>query len=372
MNSISIETSLLKKALFELKYSYKKGVKVIPILEDVYIQIKKDFIYFKLFDLELETTVKIELENSFDQRFTLNYETFKMFISKSMDLLTTINLETDKATIICGNTKIQLPLGDASEYPITENSDQEAIFDDELSDFKDSLRKAIQFAGNDDLRPVMSGINVSGDKETGTINIASTDAHKLYYNQIERELNKDFDFILTANTAKLISGIDSTINFLLSERNIVGIYETSDYKVRFTSVLIDGKFPNYKAVIPKDNDIIFSLNKKDLLAKLDILSLTISENNSVKFAIEPGVVNLSSENIDFNKSSTATIEIEEEENLNDPINIGYNINFLTTIIKTINDTAIKFKISAPEKASLLSIKDNDSKELFLLMPVMLN
>ena len=127
------------------------------------------------------------------------------------------------------------------------------------------IEKAIEFTGDEDIRPVMKGICF--DYNNGQMFMVATDAHKLFKVEITEYIEtnagqKDFQFILSqSNLMKFLKVLDeSPIEVKAYNKNVV--FDTDDYN--FTSKTIDGRYPNYNGVISAFKNKKITINVKDL------------------------------------------------------------------------------------------------------------
>jgi DNA polymerase-3 subunit beta len=148
--------------------------------------------------------------------------------------------------------------------------------------------------------------------------------------------------------------------------------ELSQSKIRFTigdvvltSKLIDGTFPDYGRVIPKNNDKELAVDKKDFEAAVDRVSTISSERGrAVKLALSPGKLVLSVTNPD---SGSATEEIEVEYAA-EPLDIGFNSRYLLDIAAQIEGEVAVFRLADPGSPTLVQDR-NATSALYVLMPM---
>lgn len=218
------------------------------------------------------------------------------------------------------------------------------------------ILKAFQFCGADELRPIMMGCFVKGN------DICSTDAHKLYWRE---------DLPTGVEKGIVISKIAEPLLKLAS--GDVKIYESDDavfFKIEceeFELVMrgIDGKYPNYQAVIPKELNYEVKLPKKQLE---EILKTGVNFSNKntkmVKCVFDHKKVTLIFEDID--RGYLYTKEVETEGNIEGIFAIGYNAKFLLDYLKTLDKKTefVNVKLQSPSRASIFD-------GVWLLMPQMI-
>lgn len=277
------------------------------------------------------------------------------------DLETTIRMETDLAPglimrkFLRDRLIINTPEEDSDNYPRLPNISGVAVIGSIVKADFDKMKTAVKFAGNDDLRPVMSIVYVDDQ-------VVSTDAHKLYYKDMEMRLSMPIK--VSKKAIELLSIFNpESIEVSRNDSHIV-------FKIPGCEVIIreeEGRFPNYKAVIPQDYSKRVTVNRKILLdAIAEVLPFAKKERMG-GIAFQKGVLN-----VDFNLSlycADADLGIEKgvtvaAEINGEPICIGFNLLFLQLIIKSIAEDTITITMTEPNRAALI----NDE---YLLMPVML-
>lgn len=248
------------------------------------------------------------------------------------------------------NGVMQLMDGDLTEYPNKPMLNSPATICFDRSDIE-HIGQAVKFVGKDMLRPVMTGVYV------GINGIAGTDAHRLYYNEATLFGN---EMILSPELCKLLQ-FYSDVNVSSDGQHVVinDIHST----VTITSRLIDGKYPNFLAVIPKDSPLNLTANKKDVLAALKTLSLFARKvTNKVLFTVNN--LTLTLECADLDRGISKTIELPCKSNAGN-YQFALNYKFFELSLKCIDSTEFTIEFSEPNRVVLLN-------KNYLLMPVILN
>ena len=160
---------------------------------------------------------------------------------------------------------------------------------------------------------------------------------------------------------KLIEDTEGNINLSVSDTKIK--FELTD--IALTSKLIDGTFPDYEKVIPKNNDKELLVDTKLIYEAVDRVSTVSSEKSrSVKFSILDNIVNLSSNSAESG-SGAEDIEVNYS---GEKMEIGYNAKYLLEVINQIESDKVKFKHFDP--SSPLIIEDpKEDNALYILMPM---
>ena len=137
--------------------------------------------------------------------------------------------------------------------------------------------------------------------------------------------------------------------------------------------LIDGKFPNYEAVIPKENPNVLEIDRLQLLNSTKRASIFSSKTtNQVKFEIKGNLLKISAEDLDFNNKAEETLECNYN---GDDIAIGFNSRFIVEMLNNLSSEIVQIELSSPNRAGLISPlheKDSNEEITMLVMPIMLN
>jgi DNA polymerase-3 subunit beta len=248
------------------------------------------------------------------------------------------------------NGIMQLIGGDVSEYPIKPTLSKPATITFDRADIE-HIGQAVKFVGKDMLRPVMTGVYV------GMNGICGTDAHRLYYNESTLFGN---EMILSPELCKLLQ-FYSDVNVSSDGVNVVinDIHST----VTITSRLIDGKYPNFMAVIPKENPLNLTANNKDVLAALKTLSLFACKvTNQIVFTVNNFTLTL--ECADLDRGVAKTIDIPCKSNAGNH-RFALNYKFFELSLKCTSDAEFTLDFSEPNRSVLLN-------KNYLLMPLILN
>ncbi|MBT8385092.1 MAG: DNA polymerase III subunit beta, partial [Bacteroidia bacterium] len=222
------------------------------------------------------------------------------------------------------------------------------------------------------LRPVMSGVFFQFSSESLTF--VATDAHKLVkYTRNDVSANEVAEFIMPKKPLNLLKNI-------LAGSNEDVIIEYNDANAKFTfdnSVLvcrlIDGKYPNYEAVIPKENPNKLTLDRSSFLNSVRRVSIFSSKTtHQIRLKMAGTELNISAEDLDFSNKADERLQCSYE---GDDMQIGFNSRFLLEMLNNLNSNDVLLEMSLPNRAGILTPIDGleDGENItMLVMPVMLN
>jgi DNA polymerase-3 subunit beta len=136
--------------------------------------------------------------------------------------------------------------------------------------------------------------------------------------------------------------------------------------------LIDAKYPDYNAVIPKENPNLLSLQKDDFYSSLRRTSIFSNKTtHQVVLKMAGAELTVSAQDLDFSNEASEKLTCEY---LGNPMEIGFNAKFLLEMLGSLDSTDINIELSTPNRAGIIRPTEKDENEdlLMLVMPVMLN
>ncbi len=236
-----------------------------------------------------------------------------------------------------------------------------------------AIQKTIFATGNDDLRPVMSGVYCELGPEG--IRFVGTDAHKLVrYSRTDHTAPSIGSFIFPKKPLNLLKGTlaatDADVQIEFDSTNVRISFDDNIVIAR----LIDGKYPNYEAVIPKDNPNRMLVGRTALLGSIKRVSIFSNKTtHQVRLRISGSELSLSAEDLDFSNEANERLTCSYE---GDDMEIGFNARFLIEMLSNLDTEDVQLSLSAPNRAGILTPVGDDTNAgediLMLIMPVMLN
>ena len=345
----------------------------LPILDNFLFNLDGSSLTVSASDLETTISSKVEVESSekgsvcIPARLLL--DTLKTFPEQPL----TFTVEDNNTVEISSNHgKYALAYADGEEFPsAVELSDPSAtiIQGDILAT---AINKTFFATGNDDLRPVMSGVFFQFSSEGLTF--VATDAHKLVkYTREDLTASETAEFIMPKKPLNLLKSIlagseeDVTIEY--NESNAKFTFENTEMVCR----LIDGKYPNYEAVIPKENPNKLSIDRNQFLNSVRRVSIFSNKTtHQIRLKIAGSELNISAEDVDYSNKAEERLTCDYQ---GDDMQIGFNSRFLTEMLNNLTSDDVSLEMSLPNRAGILTPVDGlDEGEqvTMLVMPVMLN
>lgn len=286
----------------------------------------------------------------------------------------TLDIDTDNysISIFYQNGVSKFAIQSAEDYPEMEKSNDGSTTLTLKSDtLLDCISRSLFATDTNEIRPVMSGIYF--DIDTDKVAVVATDGHKLV-----RNLNFGIgsenvsSFILPKKPANLLRNSlakdESDVVIRFTQRNAEFVFGD----LTLTCRLIEGRYPNYNAVIPQTNPNELVVDRKALLSAVKrVLPFASASSLLIRLSIEQGKATISSEDIDFAASAKESIICEYN---GQPMSIGFGGNSLVEILNAIDSEEVCLKLADPSRAGVVTpVTQPENQEiLMLVMPMLLN
>lgn len=369
-----ISSSALLKSLQKISGVLSTS-STLPILEDYLFDLKDNTLRITASDLETTISVDLVPDKTENPGVVAIPAKILLDIMKSLPELPvtiSVNLESLSVELFAGEGKYKLVGHRSDEFPQVPTLENTETMTLNASLLVSAFNKTLFATGNDELRPVMSGVLCEITEEK--ITFVATDAHKLVrYRRADVKPGKNASFILPKkplNHLKNIMPDDEDVDVKLEYNDTNAIMEFDD--ITLICRLIDGKYPNYEAVIPTQNPFKLSVDRSILLNALRRVAIFGSKStHQIRFKISGKELVLTAEDIDFASEAKERLTCSYE---GDDIEIGFNSRFLQEMLSTLASNNVVIEMSAPNRAGILiPEKEDDDPEniLMLIMPVML-
>ncbi|APU66739.1 MAG: DNA polymerase III subunit beta [Bacteroidota bacterium] len=345
----------------------------LPILDNFLFDLKNDELTVSASDLETTMSAKLQVESDSEGKIAvpakLLLDTLKTFPEQP---LTFVAEDNHTIELSSNHGKYALAYADGEEFPNPVELDDPNSTVVEGDVLATAISKTIFASGNDDLRPVMSGVFFQF-KEDG-LTFVATDAHKLVkYSREDVQANAPAEFIMPKKPLNLLKGILAG-----SESDVLIEYNDSNAKFTFDDTtlicrLIDGKYPNYEAVIPKENPNKLTIERNQFLSSVRRVSIFSNKTtHQVRLKIAGAELNISAEDVDYSNKAEERLTCSYQ---GDDMQIGFNSRFLVEMLGNLAADEVMLEMSLPNRAGILTPVDGldpGEKITMLVMPVMLN
>jgi DNA polymerase-3 subunit beta len=360
---------LLKSLNFVQGVVEKKNT--LPILSNVLLQLKDKKLSIIATDLDIIfydeiSDVKILKEGSTTTSAAILYDILRK-ISSNSELNFELKSE-NKLSLKSENADFNLLCLPTDNFPTFADEFEGSEITLNNSRFLKLLNKTRISISNDDTRHYLNGIffHITEAHGRNFLTGVATDSHRLSSSSLEIENTNDFTSIILPR--KTVFQLCS----LLTESSDQLTMQASDNKIKFTlgnmrliSKVIDGKFPDYKKVVPTNNDKTLVVSSKDFINSIErVASVSLDRKEGVKLAINKDNVQLSVNSANSGEGNEKIKAQFSSENLN----ISFNSKYLIDIASEVEDKNLKMNLK--DSASPVLIEDtSDKNSYYVIMPM---
>lgn len=366
-----------------LKEDFKKGLNIVsritsksvtlPILENILFSIEKNFLKLSATDLEIGIKYWILSKTEKEGNVLVSAKIINSLINYLKSQKITLTSKEKDLLIEEENLKTKIKGLDPNDFPIIPKIETNKTLEIEGNTLAEGLSQVIENVAFSQTRPEISGILFTFENKL--LKLVGTDSFRLGEKRIplENSLEEKYSFILPQKTAREL------INVLSGERRPVKIFfspvqimferkmeELDHPSFQIISRLIEGEFPNYEQIIPKEFKTEIFIEKETLLREIKKASLFASRINEVKFKINPQKkeMEILAQNPEIGESkSFLKGEMKGEE-----IIVSFNYKFLIDGLEQIKTQKVFLGISGEEKPTILKpIKEETF--LYVVMPL---
>ncbi len=347
----------------------------LPILESFLFQVRNGQITITASDSEniMQTSLPIDGADA-DGDFAVPSHTILDAVKElpEQPLTFEVNLSTFEVSVGYQNGQYHFTAQNAQEYPQSEPlSGDVHVFTIDAAMLSDNINRTLFATDNNEIRPVMNGIFF--DLTTDCLAFVASDGHKLVrcrnYN-VKSEVPASL--ILPKKPATLLK-----TGLAKEQGDVVIKFNQQAAEIRFTESvlicrLIEGVFPNYNAAIPKDNPNELSIDRKALQSAIRrVLPFASMSSQLVRFRLDSGSLEISSEDLDFATSAKEQLVCEYN---GQPLQIGFRGDFLMEILNSIDTEEVRIQLGDPSRAGIVLPATQPENEdlLMLIMPLLLN
>ena len=364
----TIDRSTLLKPLGHI-YSVVERRNTIPILSNVLIETNSSKVSFTATDMDMDIVETVRCIVSRQGKVTVSAHTLYDIVRKVTDgSEISVKLIDTNLEVSAGKSKFILPTLSADDYPIMteiENGNKFSIQSVDLASLIDNTKFAISL---EETRYYLNGIFLHvPESNKDRLRAVATDGHRLAQAEIPLPNGaENIPSIILPRKAvgeirKLTDVTDGLIEIVISDTKAKFIFPNAI----LTTKLIDGSFPDYQRVIPKENLNRLIVSNSDFSKAIDRVStVSIEKSRAVKLSLNNNLLSL---NVSSHDLGNASEDLEIEYNY-DNLEIGFNAKYLLDIAAQIQGTEIEILLSDSASPALITDPDQEGV-IFVLMPM---
>ncbi|MDD3046334.1 MAG: DNA polymerase III subunit beta, partial [Candidatus Pacebacteria bacterium] len=370
---LTILTQELKKGLNYTERLTGRNL-TLPILNNVLLEATTNFL--KISSTDLETGIewwglcKTESEG----KITIPAKILTQVINNISDEKIEIEDKNDTLFIKTKSFKTQIKGYTSDDFPIIPQFSKEECIEISAQELKESLVDVVDIASLSQIRPEISGIYFVFKKDS--VNLVATDSFRLVErtvksNNYKNSFNEEIKFILSQKTTKEV------INVIQENTGLVKIYY-SESQILFETTLnevdhpeidlisrqIEGNYPAYKEIIPKEYKTRIIVPKDELVKQIKLAGLFAGKINEVKFKNDDKNLEILSQDIELGENSSileAKIEGETTE-------ISFNYKFILDGVNRVKTKNVLLELQGPSGAGVIKAEEGIDY-IYVVMPI---
>ena len=339
----------------------------LPILANVLIRKTGAQLQFTTSDLEIQIRTMAELDGD-EGDFTTTVNARKLIdVLRSMPSDQTVLLESAQSKLVLkgGKSRFTLQTLPAEDFPLVQES---ASFGPAFSVPQKVLKELlnqVSFAmAVHDIRYYLNGILFVAEGKQ--LSLVATDGHRLAFSSatLDVEVPKQ-EVILPRKTViemqRLLNDKEGAIEMQFAANQAKFSFEGME----FVTKLVEGKFPDYNRVIPRNHKNIITLGREPLLRSLQRTAILTSEKfKGVRLNIEPGTLRVASNNAEQEEA----VDELDIDYAGEAIEIGFNVTYLIDALNNMQQDMVKIELADSNSSALLTIPDNATFK-YVVMPM---
>ncbi len=367
----SVFRQVLIRALGHMQSIVEKRA-TLPILMNVKLEVADDLV-LSATNVDLELVEHVAADVTLAGKTTVPVQMLYDIVRKlPEDSEISFKQNGDSLIVSSGCAVFHLPTLPAENFPAMAGSNLTTKFQMTTGDLAHLINQTKFAIPTDDVRYHLGGIyfHIANDDGENRLTAVATDAQRMAL----------CSMAAPAGSAEMPSVIlprrvIGELSKLLEDATVDDVMlELSDTKARFsigsailTTKLVDAQYPNYRVVIPKGNDKIAVMTRKQFLGAVDLVSVVSADKTKsvqLTFSMNKLVVNTSSPD-----AATATQELDIEYNGDASFTVTFNVKFLMDVVGQVEGEKIQMEMQDPLSPTILKSTDKDTDALFILMPM---
>jgi DNA polymerase-3 subunit beta len=340
----------------------------LPILANVLLRKNGDSVEFTTSDLEIQVRTAADLGGDKGELRTTVGARKLIDILRALpsDQVVTLTSSANKLTLQGGKSRFTLQTLPADDFPlVNESVDFGPTFAVPQKTLRDLVNQVHFAMAVHDIRYYLNGILFIA--EGNTLTLVATDGHRLALAQsaLDAAVPSRQEVILPRKTVlelqRLLRDEDTPIEMRFASNQAKFAFSGME----FVTKLVEGKFPDYNRVIPKNHKNIVSLGRLPLLNALQRAAILTSEKfKGVRLNVEPGVLRISSNNAE---QEEAKEELEVDYN-GDAIEIGFNVTYLIDALANISQETLRIELQDSAASALFTLPEMPGFK-YVVMPM---
>lgn len=339
----------------------------LPVLSNILIVVEGSQLSLTGTDLEVELIGRIQLDEPAEAGAVTVPARKLMDICKSLSDDARIEMEVvdQKMVIKSGRSKFSLSTLAASEFPNVEDGPQTLHLSLPQSELRQLIDKTGFSMAQQDVRYYLNGMLLEVSEDS--LRSVATDGHRLATSACAAVVPEGTQHQIIVprkgilELARLLQGGDAPVTLVIGASHIranVGEYT-------FTSKLVDGKFPDYQRVIPKNGDKVLLGDRQELRQVFHRIAILSNEKyRGVRLTLTDGYLQVMANNPE-QEEAEETVAVDYQ---GPSIDIGFNVNYLLDVLSILHSDVVRFTLHDANSSALVEGFD-DPNSVYVIMPM---
>lgn len=350
----------------------------LPILNNILLTTEQNFLNLSATDLELGIKYWSLVKTEKEGKITIPAKILSSFIGSLPNKKLTLEVKDQVLSIDCEKQKTKIKGLSAEEFPIIPEIEDKDFFEIDAQVLCEGISQVVDFTTPNQTRPELSGVYLNFQKER--VQITATDSFRLAEKTLSLKdgVSQDRAFILPQKAARELVNIFSEkngkIKLFFSPNQVLFEYpmtETPHPQIQIISRLIEGEYPDYQGIIPKNYEIQIVLEKNELLNQVKTASIFSGRTNEIKIKVTPKKeeIEILAENPELGENkSVLSGKVSGDSAKAKEVEVIFNYRFLIDGLAKIKSSKVLFEINGEEGPAVLR-PENDSSYLYVVMPI---
>lgn len=350
----------------------------LPVLSNILVKSDEGRLRLSATNLELGITTWISANIQEEGAITVPARTFTDLVSNlpNEDVTLSLDVNTRTLNVRCGTSTSDIKGIDAEEFPPIPEADLGIGIPLNVENFKEMIQQVAFAASTDEARPVLTGVHLTSDGDL--ISMAATDGFRISLRTavVAEPPARKLDAIIPARAmselARLATDGDETLLMIFPPERGQVIFHLKD--IELVSQLIDGNFPDYKAIIPQSFKTHTVLSTSGLLKACKQAEIIAREGTNVaRLDIQPETNGEKSATLEISAISeqTGSSEVTVDASVDGtPLLVAFNVRFLREVLEVIKTANVLLETNAANTPGLIRpVGDENFKHIIMPMHI---
>jgi len=368
---LTIERAALLKALGHVQSAVERR-NTIPILSNVLLSAERDRVSFSATDLDMEIIDQAFAQVDQPGQITAPAHTLYEIVRKlpdGSDVTLSFTGEDPRLTVTAGRSRFNLPVLPSGDFPVMSSDGLSGRIGVDVTDLIRLVDKTRFAISTEETRYYLNGLYLHTVVDDGVAKLraVATDGHRLALAEMPAPEGSAGSpgVIVPRKTVgearRLLDDAGEQVELQLSPQKVRFEFDTA----ALTSKVIDGSFPDYVRVIPRENNRVMLVDNKLFARAVDrVATISAEKSRSVRMAMEPGRMVLTVRNMEAGQA-VEELEIDYD---GEPFELSFNARYLLDVTDQVSAEHAEFRFGGPNDPALV-LDPNDRDVRYVLMPL---